>query len=246
MEGTVLNLVLFVAATFTAALVAGLTGFAFGLVAGAVWLHILNPLETAPLIIAYGLMVQGYAVWKLRKALRWDRLWPFLLGSAVGVAVGTVILVATPAKPMRMVIGAFLVLYCIYSLLRPTAHRVTAGGAIADAGASVLNGIVGGATGLAGIVVVIWCTMRNWPKDEQRAVFQPVAVATFAMAGLGLGVQSAVSAKIIWLFIMGLPALLLGTWLGLRFYGRLDEARFRKIVLSVLLLSGVALFFGGP
>jgi len=45
--------------------------------------------------------------------------------------------------------------------------------------------------------------------------------------------------QIIWLFIMGLPALFLGTWLGLRFYGRLDEARFEKIVL---LLSGVALF----
>jgi len=43
MEGTALDVILFVAATFTAGLVAGLTGFAFGLVAGAVWLHI--PLE---------------------------------------------------------------------------------------------------------------------------------------------------------------------------------------------------------
>jgi uncharacterized protein len=84
------------------------------------------------------------------------------------------------------------------------------------------------------------------PKDEQRAVFQPVAVATFVVAGLGLGVQSALSAKIAWLFLVGLPALFLGTWLGLRFYGRLDEGRFRKIVLFILLWSGVALFFGRP
>jgi len=34
MEGTVLNVALLVAATFTAAIVAGLTGFAFGLVTG--------------------------------------------------------------------------------------------------------------------------------------------------------------------------------------------------------------------
>ncbi len=45
MEGTALDVILFVAATFTAGLVAGLTGFAFGLVAGAVWLHIPKPLE---------------------------------------------------------------------------------------------------------------------------------------------------------------------------------------------------------
>jgi len=70
----------FLAATFAAALVAGLAGFAFGLVAAAVWLHILTPLQTATLIVVFGLIVQGYSVWKLRAALNWSRLWPFLLG----------------------------------------------------------------------------------------------------------------------------------------------------------------------
>jgi len=35
--------------------------------------------------------------------------------------------------------------------------------------------------------------------------------------------------------------LLLGTWLGLRLYGRLDETRFRNLVLMLLLASGVSL-----
>jgi hypothetical protein len=43
------------------------------------------------------------------------------------------------------------------------------------------------------------------------------------------------------LFLIGLPALLAGTWLGLKLYGRLDEAAFRKVVLIVLLVSGIAL-----
>jgi uncharacterized membrane protein YfcA len=43
------------------------------------------------------------------------------------------------------------------------------------------------------------------------------------------------------LFLAGLPALLAGTWTGLRLYGRLDEAGFRKVVLALLLLAGVAL-----
>src|SRR5438270_6515861 len=83
---------LFLAATFAAALVAGLAGFAFGLVAAAVWLHILTPLETATLIIAFGLIVQGYSVWKLRAALNWRRLWPFLLGATIGVPIGVGVL----------------------------------------------------------------------------------------------------------------------------------------------------------
>jgi uncharacterized membrane protein YfcA len=35
---------------------------------------------------------------------------------------------------------------------------------------------------------------------------------------------------------------LVGTWLGLKFYGTLDEAQFRKIVLVLLLASGIVLF----
>jgi hypothetical protein len=68
MDGTILSLGLSLGATFAAALVAGLAGFAFGLIAAAIWLHILTPLQTATLIVGYGLIVQGYAVWKLRQA----------------------------------------------------------------------------------------------------------------------------------------------------------------------------------
>jgi uncharacterized protein len=43
------------------------------------------------------------------------------------------------------------------------------------------------------------------------------------------------------LFVFGLPVLLAGTWLGIRLYGRIDEAMFRKVVLALLLVSGAAL-----
>jgi uncharacterized membrane protein YfcA len=46
-----LDLALFVAAAFAAAFVAGLAGFAFGLVAMAIWLHLLTPTQTAILIM---------------------------------------------------------------------------------------------------------------------------------------------------------------------------------------------------
>jgi uncharacterized membrane protein YfcA len=110
-----------------------------------------------------------------------------------------------------------------------------------DVGAGFLNGVLGGITGLAGILVVIWCTLRGWSRDAQRAVFQPVGVATFAMVALWLGARGAISASAVKLFLIGLPVLLAGTWLGLRLYGKLDETGFRRIVLILLALSGVLL-----
>ena len=243
MDASALELGIYLGATFAAALVAGLAGFAFGLVAAAAWLHILTPVQTATMIVAFGLVVQGISVWKLRRALRWGRLWPFLFGGALGVPLGVAVLDWARPEQARAGIGVFLILYGIYGLARPAIKPVTGGGAPADVGAGFLNGVIGGLTGLAGIVMTIWSGLRGWPKDEQRAVFQPVGVAVFAMTALWLGASGVIPANTVWLFLIGLPVLLAGTWLGLRLYGRLDEAGFRKTVLVLLILSGVALLF---
>jgi len=76
----ILDLLLFAAGTFAAALVAGVAGFAFGIVASAARLHFLPPAQTTALIVAYGLIVQGFSVWKLRRSIQFLRLLPFLLG----------------------------------------------------------------------------------------------------------------------------------------------------------------------
>ena len=242
MDDALFNLALFLIATFAAALVAGLAGFAFGIVAAGIWLHVITPVETASLIVGFGLIVQGLAVWKLRNALDWRKLWAFVAGGALGVPLGVAILGWTNPAHVRAGIGAVLVLYALYALARPKMQPV-AGGPLRDAGVGFLNGILGGITGFAGIVVTIWCGLRGWPKDVQRAVFQPVGVATFIMCAAWLGGTGAISAHTVELFLLGLPFLLAGTWLGLKLYGRLDEEGFRKIVLALLLVSGVALLW---
>jgi uncharacterized protein len=219
-DGTIANLAIYLAATFAAALINGIAGFAFGLVATAVWLHILTPLQTATLIIAFGLVVSGISVWKLRHALRWNRLWPFLLGATLGVPLGVAILGWARPDHVRTAIGVLLVLFSGYSLARRPMKPVGSAGPMADAGVGFLNGVLGGLTGLAGILTTIWCGM---------------------MSGVWLGVNGSISSDTIWFFIVGLPVLLAGTWAGLKLYGHLDEAGFRKVVLVLLLVSGVAL-----
>jgi hypothetical protein len=234
---------LFLSGTFVAALVAGLGGFAFGIIAAAVWLYILTPVQTAALIVSLGLVVQGYSVWKLRGALQWRRLVPFVIGAAVGVPLGVLILAHAAPHYLRIGIGAVLVTFSVYGLVRPAVAPIKTGGAAGDVAAGFLNGVLGGATGLAGIAVIIWCQLRGWSKDQQRAVFQPVGVATFAMSAAWLGGQGFIARETLWLFLAALPVLLAGTSLGLTWYGRLDEAQFRKLVLILLLASGVVLLF---
>jgi uncharacterized membrane protein YfcA len=87
--------------------------------------------------------------------------------------------------------------------------------------------------------------LRGWPRDEQRATFQPIGVWVFLMTGLWLSGMGLVGADTLRLFVIGLPLLLAGTWVGLRLYARLDEAGFRKVVLGLLLISGLGLVVRG-
>jgi uncharacterized protein len=240
-----LDLSIFVIGSLAAAFVTGLAGFAFGLIAAAIWLHALTPMQTTTLIVAYGLLVQGYAVWKLRHTLKASRLMPLILGSAIGVPFGIVLLRWVSPAHLRMAIGVLLVLFSLYNLVRPKLPEVKGGGQAADAGVGFLNGVVGGSTGLAGILIVIWSNMRGWQRDEQRAAFQPTGVATFLITLIALGGVGIITADTVKLFAIGLPALAIGTWLGWILYGKLDEAAFRKGVLVLLLISGAALIAAG-
>ena len=104
-----MDLMVFLLGTFAAAFVTGLAGFAFGMVAASVWLFALPPAETTTLIVAYALLVQGYATWRLRNAIDYKRLVPFVLGSALGIPAGVVILEVVRPGAHPYAVGVLLI-----------------------------------------------------------------------------------------------------------------------------------------
>jgi uncharacterized membrane protein YfcA len=234
------TLAFFLAAAFLGGLTSGLSGFAMGLVVSGVWLHIITPEQNALLIVLCGLVTQGSGIWRVRHSINWRAVLPFIIGGAVGVAAGTALLTSVDQKVVRITMGVLLVIYSLYSLARP-AITAPKGGVPAELGVGVANGLIGGLTGLGGIAVTIWCQLRGGPKDVQRAIFQPVMFATFAMSAVSLGVAGAYTIETMKLYALALPALVVGIWCGIRLYGKLDDAAFRRVILILLLASGLSL-----
>ena len=236
-----LNLVLFLAATFCGGFTSGLTGFAAGLVVSGVWLHVITPLQTAVLIAAYGMVNQAYGIWKIRRALQWRRILPFVSGGAVGVPLGAYLVTYLNPTHLRVGVGVLLIVYSVYNLARPNFTPIRSNPAT-DTGIGVLNGLLGGLTGLGGVISTIWCQLGGGPKDVQRAIFQPVLFITMTMTTLTFAASGhLLNIDILKPFLLGLPALLLGLWTGVTLYGRLDDAAFRKVILILLLISGLSL-----
>jgi uncharacterized membrane protein YfcA len=238
MDGFVLAL--FLSAAFIGGFASGLAGFAMGFIVSGIWLHILTPVQTTVLIVGYGLLTQCYGSWKLRHALTWNSIAPFIIGGVIGVPIGTFLLTYLNPAYLRTGVGVLLVIYGTYGLAQPRLTPLRANRLI-DTGVGLANGVLAGLTGLPGFIITVWCQLRGWKRDVQRAIFQPVILAALAANLVSLGIAGAITANILRLYLIGLPAMLAGIWAGFELYGKLDEAAFRKVMMLLLLLAGLGL-----
>jgi uncharacterized membrane protein YfcA len=235
-----MTLAFFLAAAFCGGLVSGISGFAMGLVVSGVWLHIITPSQNALLIVLCGLVTQAAGIWRVRHAIRWQTVLPFILGGAIGVPLGTALLTSVNQETLRITIGVLLVLFSAYGLIRPKFTPVEAG-VPAELGVGVVNGLIGGLTGLGGIAVTIWSQLRGGAKDAQRAIFQPVLFSTFLMTAISFAFVGAYTPDTMKLYAFALPALIVGVWCGLKLYGKLNDEAFRRVILTLLLAAGFSL-----
>jgi uncharacterized protein len=219
----------------------GAAGFALGIVASAIWLHVIEPVHATMLVVCGGTIIQVGTLWPIRHTMEPQRLLPFLLAGLVGIPIGVALLVRTDTQALKSGLGVFLTAYGLYTLLAPPLPHVK-GGRLADAAVGFAGGILGGLGGYSGVLPVIWSQLRGWPKEVARAVYQPFIVMAHVVTLVLVGAVALDRHGVI-LLMCALPALLIGALAGWRVYGRLDERRFRQALAGLLVVSGLLLVF---
>jgi uncharacterized membrane protein YfcA len=221
---------------------AGGTGFAFGLAASSIWLHRIDPVHSAILVTACGLLLHMTTIWPQRRHVELPRLWPFVLGGLAGTPIGVHYLAHTDIGTLKATLGVFLLLFGTYALAAPRLATFGAGGRPADAGIGFIGGVLGGLGGYSGVIPTIWTQLRGWPKEKARGVYQPYVMVMHSVALAGILWVAFDRAAVIMLLAV-LPPLLLGTWIGWRLYGKLNDLRFRQALAVLLVASGATLVF---
>jgi uncharacterized membrane protein YfcA len=224
-----------------AGFVQGLSGFAFGMVAMAFWAWSVSPQLAGPLVVACSFLGQLLSIGSARSGFALRLVAPFVLGGALGVPLGAALLPRVDQTLFKAAIGMLLVVWCPTMLLARELPRVNRGGAIADSAVGIIGGVMGGLGGLPGPVPTLWCTLRGWDKDVQRAVFQTFNLAMHTFTLTVYGASGFITGQTLVLFAGAAPAMLVPVLLGARLYAGLSGDAFRRVVLVLLLLSGVAL-----
>ncbi|HEX5211508.1 MAG TPA: sulfite exporter TauE/SafE family protein [Pseudolabrys sp.] len=225
---------------FAGSLAAGLAGFAFSAIAGALLFHWLAPVEAVPLLLACSVTTQLFSITSLWSTMQWRQCLPYLVGGVAGIPLGAKLLENFSPHVFAGGFGIFLICYSSYMLLRP-ALAVSCGGRLAEVAAGFAGGITGGATAFPGAFPTIWCSLRGLSKNEQRGIVQPfillMQIATLVyFSKLGI-FSSGTWTNYFWC----VPAVIAGTWLGLQLFDRVDDKKFRRLVLFFLLVSGTTL-----
>ena len=227
---------------FAGALVSGVAGFAFSAVAGAALLHVLPATEAIPFMMICSIAVQAIIIVVMRRNMKWQGSLFLIIGGVVGIPPALYLLQHVDTWAFRVGFGLFLAIYSAYMIFRPAMACLRQvrmrlhGTAVGFAG-----GLVGGLTAMPGALPTIWCDLQGMPKDQQRGMVQPF-IAAMQVVAIGLMVfHHDLPFKVLVDAAYALPAIVAGTAAGIALFGRMNEAVFRRAILGVLFVAGVAL-----
>ena len=228
-------------AVFLGAFVSGFAGFAFSAVAGAILLHTLLPIEAVPLMMACSVGVQATNLWALRRDIEWKQSLVLVLGGMLGVPIAVWLLQNTDARTFREVFGLVVMIYAGYMLFRPSLSYLKLMNRSRNALVGFGGGLIGGLTAMPGALPTIWCDMHGVPKNQQRGLVQPFIAAMQIFALALMLMHHSLSVGVLANLLLSIPALIAGAVLGIFAFRHVSEQIFRRLILLVLLVSGLLL-----
>jgi len=228
-----------------AATASSIAGFAFSALCGALLFHLMDsPVYAVQVMILCSIAIQLFSVAALRHSIDWRSLPVFLVGGVLGVPAGAWLLLHLPTGVYRGVIGALLIVYGCYLLLRTPTQVIIRTGPLADACAGFLGGFTGGLAGFPGAFVTIWCGLKGWDKARQRGLYQPFILFMQPVGLIAIHLMrpaASTAAQLNWTSLAFVPAALLGAWFGLCVFKRLTDRQFELAVNLLLVAAGIGL-----
>lgn len=178
-----------------------------------------------------------------RRHIMWQIVWPFIAGSFVGAFIGGQIVFQLPGDVLRIVLAVFI----LYATWGPKRFPMARGGRLLSVATGVVSSFLTMFIGATGPFV----SAVFGPMFPDRLVFvathgacmlfqHTIKVAVFAFLGFAFAPWLPLLAAI-------LAAGVVGTMIGTRMLGRMEEAFFRKVIrvaLTILALNLLAIAFG--
>jgi uncharacterized membrane protein YfcA len=232
------NMAIAAAFAVVSAMLRGFTGFGANLIWGPVLIFLWGPVEAVAIMGLAGISasLQG-CIPEIRKA-DWPEITPIIIAAAIGGPLGVVTLMHLEPDMVRRSIGGFILIIAVilatgwqYRGNRGLTPKVITGG---------LGGGLAGFAGIGGPICVLYFMAAPGPAEVQRAnnmisvsVLVPMVLVSLGVSG-GIGIETLIRAAILFVPYS------FGMWLGARLFHMIPKELFRRAVLGLLMIIGVA------
>jgi uncharacterized membrane protein YfcA len=237
------SVVLIVLGALAGGIVNGLTGFGTAITALGIWVYAIPPTVASSLAIICSTVSQTQTLHLIWRSIDWKRVLFFVVPGLFGVPLGTFLLPYIDPRLFKLGLGFFLVVYPAYVLARTRQIETAWGGRVADSVVGFGGGILGGLTALSGVLPVVWTDVRGWNKEQRRSVVQFFNMAILSLALVSHAVSGLLTRQVAVDAMIALPATIGGAWLGAFIYRRLADRGYQRVVMVLLLISGLTLIW---
>lgn len=240
-ELTTTETILVAGTAFLAGLMRGFAGFGSALAIAPVLALAVGPRTAIPAILIVMLVTSMQLVPKAWNSANWRTVIPLSVGGAIGIPIGAWLLVMVDQELIRRSISATVICFAVLMLIGwrykgsvKSAYSAIAGG---------LGGLISGAAASGGPAVIMFLLAGPESAARNRAAIilyflftQAVALIVYSFGGL-------MTAKTLWVALPMLPTIVLGTWIGEKFFGKASDQLYRRIALVFLLVIGLSTLF---
>ncbi|MBE9501374.1 MAG: sulfite exporter TauE/SafE family protein [Dehalococcoidia bacterium] len=231
------ELVLGCFAVLVAAFTRSVTGFGSALVAAPLLLLVLEAKSVVVINIVLGIIMCLLILWQSRHHVRVRKITVMGIGSIFGVPIGAYIPSLVSASTLKLTIATLVVVFAILLALGHSRQfkRERTGFGISG----FISGILTSSTSLGGPPVVLFLLNQGWDKEPFRASLAGYFLFSGMIALGALAFTGVMTTSMLGTAAALLPALLLGFYLGIKVLPRVDANLFRRIAISVVLVSGL-------
>lgn len=231
---------------FLAAYASAVAGFAFSALCVPILAYAgLDALTMVQTLMICSIAIYGWSSYVLRRDIDFGALAPLLLGGLCALPFGVWLLLKLPGGSMHAsILGTLLLCYGLFALLRPLPTPRRMPGWRADIMVGATGGLTGALAAFPGAMIAIWCALKPWGKERQRAILQAY-ILTMQIAALGvIAALSEATGRSVApdpAVFAYLPPAALGTLCGLEVFRYMTERQFGRSVNVLLVLSGLAM-----
>lgn len=224
---------------FLAIIIKAVLGFGEALIAVPL-LTLAVGLQTAvPLVGLMGTLITAVVAIQQWREVEFRSTWKLVLGSALGIPAGLILLKIVPATTMMHAMGVLLILYALYTLIAPQWRGLSHPAWVYVFGFAA--GMLGSAYNTSGPPIVIYANTRGWSPSQFRATLQGCFLPTSLMVIFSHALSGLWTPTVLLMFVLILPVMLLGFLAGTVASARIPAAQFAQIVRIGLAILGVML-----